>query len=95
MAVQVVRHYLAHTLKPREEAEELAEAHLRQRWGEEQVAMLLSTRPRSMAQASAEAEEGLERVNLLQPRRFLLALLAVPTYWDHQRQRPEAAVDVA
>ena len=95
MAVQVVRHYLAHTLKPREEAEDLAEAHLGQRWGQEQVAMPLSTLPWSMAQASAEAEEGLERVQLRQPRMFLLALLVVPTYWDRQRQRPEAAGDVA
>jgi hypothetical protein len=29
------------------------------------------------------------------PRMFLLALLVAQTWWDHQRQRQEAAVDVA
>jgi hypothetical protein len=48
-----------------------------------------------MAQASAEAEGALERVQMPRRQMFLLALLAVPTWSDHQRQRPEAAVDVA
>jgi hypothetical protein len=48
-----------------------------------------------MAQASAEAGEGLEHVQMPRRLMLLLVLLAVPTYWDHQRQRPEVAVDVA
>jgi hypothetical protein len=48
-----------------------------------------------MDQVSAEAEEGLEREQMPRPRMFLLVLLAVPIYLDHQQQRPEAAVDVA
>ena len=57
--------------------------------------MLLSTHPWSMDQASAEAEEELERVQMPQPQMLLLVLLAVPTWLDHQRQHPEAVVDVA
>jgi hypothetical protein len=56
--------------------------------------MLLSTRQWSMDQASAEAEGGLERVQLPRRQMFLLVLLAVPTYWDHQQERPEVVGDV-
>ena len=79
MAVQVVRHYLEHTQRRREEVEEREEAHLRHRWQQVLVAMLLSTRPWSMDQASAEAEGELERVQMPQPQMFLLASLVVPT----------------
>jgi hypothetical protein len=94
MAVRVVRHYLAHTLKLRAAEVVRVAARLLARSAEAQVAMLLSTRPWSMDQASAEAEEELEREQMPQRLRFLLVLLAVPTYLEHQRQRPEAVGDV-
>jgi hypothetical protein len=71
-AVQVVRHYLAHTQKLRAAQVVQLAARLLARSAEAQVAMLLSTHPWSMDQASAEAEEELERVQLPQPQIFLL-----------------------